>query len=788
MGLYAPSDYWLTDLDRYINSEALAEDIPGLPKVLLDSFSMFGLTYRRRTAVQHLRRRLDAEHKTHRRSVKELLKNTLVITRKDLAKDNIADFKDVGGNVGRTDKRASKQSLHGSCRDPGILLPEEAAELRTLRRTRDSGSTDTDAGRRREIWESMFPAPSMDEFDSPKIADLPFYDFGDSSRSIFDEVEPIKSGAWSQVYEVRIHLDRMHGRGGEESGKVAFAVKELNSGNDQQFAREVDALRQLSLARHPHPHIVPLLASYRAESRDHLVFPLADCDLATFWRNQPRPSNDKRTLEWFGGQMRGLADALYTIHGQKGQEKILRGIHGDFKPENILCFDSNDSERRSVSWPVFALTDFGSSYFLTPEEKDFPKGLKHTPVYRAPELDTSTDGITQAYDIWSLGCVFAEAIAWFYEGKAGIAKLIRARLDGEDNNPNRDAFFWLKHDSRWGLTAKLKPEVQRLLISLRENSQSSLFIDDLLYLVLEGMLKVNISERMSAREILDALTQMCVKLENDPAYSEPRGSCDVEMVPNQNAGRQRLDQTVDANYYTDYTTQSEAVTQDTNLTTQSDAGTQESPKPLFACPFYAVGVQISGRRVCEGRGFPDATKTKEHVIRHHLPKEYRGKHICPRCYTGFNTDELLQAHAHQEPPCSAKTPEAVTNKLSGEHAFQLRSMKRKSLKESAEDRWFDICRIIFPTLNRNLENISPYRETNSTNSSTGSNGISQYRDYLRNRGAEEHAAELAKRGINVTLEVAAKLLESQVKDVETFDETMRGPFHAYGFEADNRHE
>jgi hypothetical protein len=41
----------------------------------------------------------------------------------------------------------------------------------------------------------------------------------------------------------------------------------------------------------------------------------------------------------------------------------------------------------------------------------------------------------------------------------------------------------------------------------------------MLYLVLEGMLKVSISERMSAREILDALTQMCTKLEDDPAYS-----------------------------------------------------------------------------------------------------------------------------------------------------------------------------------------------------------------------------------------------------------------------------
>lgn len=51
----------------------------------------------------------------------------------------------------------------------------------------------------------------------------------------------------------------------------------------------------------------------------------------------------------------------------------------------------------------------------------------------------------------------------------------------------------------------------------------------MLYIVLEGMLKVNMSERMSAREVLDALTQMCNKLESDPAYSEPRGTIDVDV-------------------------------------------------------------------------------------------------------------------------------------------------------------------------------------------------------------------------------------------------------------------
>lgn len=291
--------------------------------------------------------------------------------------------------------------------------------------------------------------------------DPPFYDFGSSITPIFDETEAIKSGGSSQVFRVKIQVSHIVDNDGEGTRNAVFAVKKIYSQSSGDFARERDAYRRMSFAQNPHPHIVPLLATYRMEGKYHFVFPSANSDLAMFWQNQPRPSIDKRTLEWFGGQMKGLADALYTIHGENGQERKLRGIHGDLKPENILCFGSNDSER----WPVLAITDFGSSYFLTPEEKDIPKGLKHTPAYRAPEIDTTVlGGITQAYDVWSLGCIFAEAIAWVYGGKAGITKLIRARVDDEDKSPNRDAFFQLQYDKRGGLKAKLKPGVHRVFL------------------------------------------------------------------------------------------------------------------------------------------------------------------------------------------------------------------------------------------------------------------------------------------------------------------------------------
>ncbi|RKL39771.1 hypothetical protein BFJ72_g6499 [Fusarium proliferatum] len=531
---------------------------------------------------------MDTEHEEYRESLLWL----------QVSKADDITFTALEENDNNGTKRVV-ENLDNTTQSPLVGWDEYSPilQLRLERQLRlELGSTGTAIPKKRSRYqELMSPAAPADKYNLDKTAVLPFYDFKDSSRSTFDEAEFFKSGGSSQVFRVRIHPGRIPDHGGQQKNGLSFAVKRIN-GDSKAYARERDAYQRLNLAQKPHPHIVPLRATYRMEGKYHFVFPLADGDLAMFFRRQPRPRNEKSSLEWLGGQMRGLADALTTVHGERSDEREIYGVHGDIKPENILCFGPHDNH----SWVGLALTDFGSSHFCTPEERDIPKGLKHTPAYRAPEIDTTKLGITQACDVWSLGCVFAEVITWFCEGRAGIAKLVEARLD-EDNSPNRDAFFRLQYDKRGVLTASLKPGIQKLLISLRGKSRSSPFMDDMLYIVLEGMLKVNMSERMSAREILDALAQMCSKLENDPAYSEPCGTSDVEMYPELN--------------------------------------------------------------------------------------------------------------------------------------------------------------------NKHERDIS-------------------YKDYLLNRDAEEYASKLAKMDIHVTLEAAAKLLKLQVKDLESFDETMREPVRAYGFETD----
>ncbi|KAM0211233.1 hypothetical protein ACHAQI_005534 [Fusarium lateritium] len=598
---------------------------------------------------------------------------------------------------------------------------------------------------------------------------------------LFTKTEIAKRGGTGQVFQVTIHpshTEKYSKSTDDRMGKTQrhlFALKEIRNENFDDFSREVTSHQRLARTRHP--HIVPLFASYREISQYHLIFPWADCDLAMFWRLIPRPLHDKRTLEWMGHQIMGLADALSVVHGPTGGNKTASfyGVHGDLKPANILYF--SDAPQRHT----LAITDFGSSYFLPYDEKEKtkPRNIKRTPAYRAPEVDITSEGVTQAYDIWGLGCIISETLLWALDGLKGCESLSEARRDREENSANRDAFFQLQRTLDGVLTARLKPQVLNLLLSMRCHPKSTPFSNDILDLVVNGMLRIDFHQRMTSQEVVGALAKICKRLDEDPAYSEPqvdgKGN-DMNMVhTNQNAGqRPQLDRTVDANYYT-------------NTTTQSVDGysTQDQWKPRFACPFFKAGILISAHhRACERPGWTDINKVKEHLFRTHLLDNHKNKFVCRRCDQGFKTDELLLAHQHQELACHKNTSQPTYGKLTREQTSSLRSLKRKSTRISDEERWFEVYKIVNPCSDPRRDGISPYCESNSvsmrTLDSTSSSGISQYKDYLLQRNAEDYMAKLASQGIPVSLATATKILELQVKEIEDYDGARREPVLTYG--------
>ncbi|KAM7185614.1 kinase-like domain containing protein [Rhypophila sp. PSN 637] len=234
--------------------------------------------------------------------------------------------------------------------------------------------------------------------------------------------------------------------------------------------------------------------------------------------------------------------------------------HGDIKPKNILWFPpsppghtgpaepaessvppsplTDEHERGQHSLGILKITDFGAAQ-LDGSGSTTGKSCttQTTANYRAPEADLldaypptvvidgnektekETDAImlqvSTSYDIWSLGCVFLEFVAWFFDGGwKGVQSFLDQRsaevdpalppihtgkffvLDFSDDNACADAAgpespFSGTPAARTRVGARVKPEVHQFIERIqKDHSSASCFFHDLLVLIRDEMLVV----------------------------------------------------------------------------------------------------------------------------------------------------------------------------------------------------------------------------------------------------------------------------------------------------------
>lgn len=185
------------------------------------------------------------------------------------------------------------------------------------------------------------------------------------------------------------------------------------------------------LGRVPHPHLISLLATFSLNNSWNMLFPLADCDLYTFWETNDGPlmggskTSTTDDMLWISTQITGLVSALTVIHNVGAAHHPDRpfGRHGDIKSDNVLCFPSCTHPRG-----ILVLSDFGlsSSHRVnTANRKNTTtKTMAFTPAYRPPEYDIkfANKATSRRSDIWSLGCLLLEMICWILGGKDSLTK------------------------------------------------------------------------------------------------------------------------------------------------------------------------------------------------------------------------------------------------------------------------------------------------------------------------------------------------------------------------------
>jgi serine/threonine protein kinase len=263
-----------------------------------------------------------------------------------------------------------------------------------------------------------------------------------------------------------------------------------------------------------------LLATYEQNDEYFLLFYWADTDLWSYWfKLNPQPQSDKRTILWLARECAGIASGLARIHGPHNPEMAklahyssfkndmdmemgmntntnktkpqhssittrtpIHLLHGDIKAPNALLFPSTGAslppeQRDPEDWTI-RISDFGLAGLSSIRTN--ASVISNTPTYAPPEWETGNTIYGNSGDIWALGCLYLEFITWFFGGEMLLREFARARAADKGysksarNNNNKgeggDRFYMTKTSGSTAtgnrmITAEVKQSVTKVTIS-----------------------------------------------------------------------------------------------------------------------------------------------------------------------------------------------------------------------------------------------------------------------------------------------------------------------------------
>jgi len=259
-----------------------------------------------------------------------------------------------------------------------------------------------------------------------------------------------------------------------------FATDEIDS---KRTLREIRLLMLLG----SHPNVISLYALSINEPKKELymMMELMDTNLQDLIANGKQNMSQRH----FKCLSKQLLEGIKTMHG-------LNIYHRDLKPANILL--SRDCQLR--------IADFGLARYYDPNDELSMKYANTQPMteyvvtrwYRAPELLLAPSlPYCKAIDIWSVGCIIAEMMIGrpLFPGKNYIDQVqLIFKLLGL--NSVDDLGYSVSVSTSAFLTAKCrypKKALNSVFPNLTDSASS----------LLEGLLGVNVSDRLTAESALD---------------------------------------------------------------------------------------------------------------------------------------------------------------------------------------------------------------------------------------------------------------------------------------------
>ncbi|ROW10403.1 hypothetical protein VMCG_01820 [Cytospora schulzeri] len=348
----------------------------------------------------------------------------------------------------------------------------------------------------------------QDQIPLPFTADSRYGDESEEPTNGRIEVE----GGFSSVFKADIH-PQQHGFGDYKFTGQSFAVKCLSSRNRDEFRREAEMLMKFS--DDTHEHLISLLATYEQFKKFYLIFPWAGADLEDYWKKKnPQPSMGYETVRWMAKQCYGIAEALCKIHKYNSNEwkhhpayqqarkthqtrtltrtpLSMFGRHGDIKPTNVLWFQNalNSNDNGTLKITDFGMTEINTSLsmFYEPNDK-----AAVSPSYRPPEFDLVGE-LSRSHDIWALGCLYLDFVAWLLGGWELVEQFAQTRQapDPMWSEMSTDTFFEIvrcKDDD--SIAVMVKETVSTFIDDLHKHERCTEYLHDFLNLIQMEMLVI----------------------------------------------------------------------------------------------------------------------------------------------------------------------------------------------------------------------------------------------------------------------------------------------------------
>lgn len=319
----------------------------------------------------------------------------------------------------------------------------------------------------------------------------------------FAESDLIGAGSYGTVFQSAQVSGDAHDR--------RYAIKKFSGeAARMSFEQELKALEALQSSGHQ--NITLHNSGWRQDGDFYILFPLAQGDLRSMFRQSPPPLG-LRAEQWMVEQMAGLASAVDYLHNgllaPKRDEAAL--CHGDLKPENILLF----SDRPGQS-TLFKISDFGSAVTYDPAATSGkqPSGSKSayetglavssggTAMYAPPPHGgTVSDGA--AGDMWALGCIFLELLAWYLRPPGYTAlsfqqsRVQTIRSDQNESEEVSSSSFWTTDAV---MRPCLHPAVRELLDTIKQLAMRSEWLLDIPHYI-ERLLCLKTETRMIANDL-----------------------------------------------------------------------------------------------------------------------------------------------------------------------------------------------------------------------------------------------------------------------------------------------